>query len=233
MPLGPREKCFRSCCLHGVRSEDNRKWKCIGSSRGRPQSPALGWLSGAPAAFGHSLPSRVPWRWVTRECSGAPGFQSIFSAWRSPPAPPRPSPLPHLLPCPLSPSLPEHLFPRWRRKFTSEPISCVSRSEKQPPDPRYVDRDSRWRELALNKLPWCPHPRKRVQCLQERGQDEARELTRPSCLALLSLLTVRESDAAKGCAIKSSHRKGATLELNVSITSALNTSKQWRQGSVF
>lgn len=149
--------------------------------------------------------------------------------------PPRPAPppLPHLLPCPLSPSLPEHLFPRWRRKFTSEPISCVSRSEKQPPDPRYVDRDSRWRELALNKLPWCPHPRKRVQCLQERGQDEARELTRPSCLALLSLLTVRESDAAKGCAIKSSHRKGATLELNVSITSALNTSKQWRQGSVF
>lgn len=115
-------------------------------------------------------------------------------------------------PLPLSPSRPRHLFPRWRRKFTSEPISCVSRSEQTSLlSPRYVDRDSRWRELALNKLPWCPHPCKRVQCLRERGQDEARQLTRPRCLALPSLLAVRESDAAKGCAIKSSHRKEAAL----------------------
>lgn len=181
-----------------MRSEDNRKRKWEQQSRTLEQNGLQVAQRGHPQQGpGRSLPSRVPWRWVTGECSGSPGFQSIFSAWTSLPAPSLLLPQP----CPLLPSRPRHLFPRWRRKFTSEPISCVSCSEKTslliPDMLTVIHGGENW--LLTNS--W------------EQGQDRARELTRPRGLVLPSLLVVRVRHC-KACAIKSSHQKEATLELN-------------------
>lgn len=167
-----------------VRSETIGNVNALGAAESAPSRPALGGSAGPPTARTWAFsPLSSPWCWITRECSCSPGFPSIFSAWRSPPAPPPAprTPTPHpVSPLALSPGA---LVPTMAREVHGRTIGCVSRSETTSlPRPRQVSRASRWRERTLHRIPWCRAHVNWSSVSGSRGRTKPRELTRPKGL---------------------------------------------------